>query len=62
MTPPALAQYWPPDRREVDDAYLHLPSPSSSSVPPSSWPKETWSLDSLVGHFAYLAGARRLGR
>lgn len=47
---PCLAQYWPPDRREVDDAYLHLPFPFIEFRAPEFVAEETWSLDSLVGH------------
>lgn len=47
---PCLAPYWPADRREIDDGYLHLPFPFIELRAPEFVAEETWPLDSLIGH------------
>ncbi|WP_406693946.1 class I SAM-dependent methyltransferase [Singulisphaera sp. Ch08] len=46
----ALASYWPSNRRDVDDGYMHLPFPFQELRTPEFVAEETWPLDSLIGH------------
>lgn len=47
-----LGDYWPPERRHVDEGYKTLPFPFRELTPPPFSMTAAWRLDHLVGYLA----------
>lgn len=65
----AVAPYWPPERRPVEELYANLPFPFAEEPVPEMWMEQSWPLERLLGYlrtgsstqaFVRAVGPRRL--
>jgi len=46
-----VGEYWPPERRLIEDGYRSLPFPFVEMIPPAFAMSERWTLPQLLGYF-----------
>lgn len=56
----AIAGYWPPERRLVEDGYASIPFPFQEIKAPQFVMKAEWTVDELLGYIGTWSAVRRL--
>jgi hypothetical protein len=54
-----VGEYWPPERRYVEQAYRTLPFPWAEERPPPFQLVTEWSLEQAMGYFASWSSVQR---
>jgi len=54
-----VGEYWPPERRYVEQAYRTLPFPWAEERPPPFQLVTEWSLELAMGYFASWSSVQR---